>query len=729
MSRRFLAWIPGLLFALALVLGGAGVGRAQSNDPEVEALVDSVLEAEFASGRFAEALEKLDLAKQACEGGACSPPVRARVLVAIGTIFAAGLGKPKEAKQAFVAALREHPAATLLPQFASPEADAAFAEAKAAVASAGSAPSAVRGGAKQPPKRTCDDGGRPPRGWRNAAAACYYQGALDDEAARDWLECARSAHASLALENRATTRFLAASCEERAGLWVDAASDFQVVADAAGRAGLYDTAAQARKRLGELREKIPKLVIRKPAKAQDLVVKLDGEPLSEDRLGGEIWVDPGQRTITATGKVDGVELEFEQVTEVAEFETATVEIRLVPKGARLKDREVLQCMIEAKTRDDFARCVSQGGGGKSNLTVRVGSEFSAYHDSDHVDVITPALFATIEEPTAGWGVGGSFLVDVVTAASVDILATASPRWTEVRYVPGLSGHKKFGDVDTRLRASASVEPDYLGTAVGAVVSADLFQKRLTPSIAYDFGYDLSGRAGTSFDVFSRTITRHGIDVSASIVLDKSTLLAASLTAIFEDGDTSKPYRYIPMFSPEIAALIQPGQSIQSVNQYRLPERVLEQLPTDRQRWAVAARVAHRFTSSTIRVDERLYIDNWGVKATTTDAKFFADVTSWLRLWPHARLHAQGGADFWRVAYASERTPAGLKVPAIRTGDKELGPLLSLTLGGGARLAFGEKKNWGLNATVDVVYTRFFEHLFILQRLGYFGALSLEVELE
>jgi len=280
-----------------------------------------------------------------------------------------------------------------------------------------------------------------------------------------------------------------------------------------------------------------------------------------------------------------------------------------------------------------------------------------------------------------------------------------------------------------LHAGFSIEPDYFASSVGTTVAVDLKQKTITPSLTYDFGYDVQGRAGTSYDTFSRRITRHAVDLASTFVLDKSSILATSFTTIVESGDSSKPYRAIPMFSKDIAPRVLPGQSIASVNFYRNPERVLEQLPLSRMRFAVAGRYAHRFTSSTLRVDERLYVDNWGLKATTTDMRFLFDATKSLRLWPHLRFHGQTGVSFWKLAYVAEQTPTGLQVPALRSGDRELGPLLGLTGGAGARIAFGETKNWGLTFTGDVIYTRFLDTLYILQRFGYFGALTLEVEVE
>jgi hypothetical protein len=76
-----------------------------------------------------------------------------------------------------------------------------------------------------------------------------------------------------------------------------------------------------------------------------------------------------------------------------------------------------------------------------------------------------------------WGFKGSLLVDVVSTASADIVATASTRWQEVRVAPSVGAHRRFGPADILLRGSASTEPDYLSPSAGASVAVDLNQKQ------------------------------------------------------------------------------------------------------------------------------------------------------------------------------------------------------------------------------------------------------------
>ena len=742
MRFRFLA----LAFVLCLLVSSSP-SLAGSNDKEVTELLTGTLadESSVTSNPDA-ALETLAFAKQACEGTSCSAKVRAQVYVAIGTVLAAGKKKPAEAKEAFLLALKEDPNAALFPNLKTPEVTKAFDDAKKAAGGGGasgaggaagtgggaaSTPSKPPAGEALKPRKEYPGNLKPGRGWKTGEGYFFYQEAVSAEGSRDWADCAAYAQASLAAEGRVTTRYLAASCEERAGLWIEAQSDYEIVADTGGSAGLRNVATQARAKADELTQKIPKIILRKPAKATSLVVKMNNVEIPAEKLGGEIWVNPGQRAIFAKGKVDGVDGEFEQVVDIQEFETVSVDIKLLPPGARLKDATVLKCMAEAKTPDEFARCVGSGSS-RSSLNYGAALEFSYYHDSNFTDVSTPAVLAKVESPTGGWGANASFLVDVVTTASADIIANASPRWTEVRYVPAIGGHKKIGDVDITLGGGASIEPDYVsaGGAVGA--SIELRQKTVTPAISYGFGYDISGRAGTSYSVFGRPITRHSVDASITFVVDKATFLTPSFTAVFENGDSSKPYRYIPVFSEDIAAQINAGLAgltPEAVNTYRLSARPLEQLPLTRQRYALAARLAHRFTSSTLRLEQRLYVDSWGLKASTTDGRYIIDATKDLRAWPHLRVHVQEGVDFWQLAYVAKRTSSGLEVPFYRTGDRELGPMFALTLGAGGRLAFGAEKSWGLSATFDFVYTRFLDHLYILQRFGYFGATTLDVEFD
>src|SRR5262249_10183232 len=158
------------------------------------ALVESVMAADYAAGKFDDALTQLELGKQACAAKAsCSPKVRAKLYVAIGTVLAGGLKKVAEAKEAFATALKEDPNANVIGESGSPEVQKAWNEVRSGGGpppSADAPPTLTKGPSARKPKKTYPGGGRPARGWRSAEAYFYWGEAQKAEASRDWLECA-----------------------------------------------------------------------------------------------------------------------------------------------------------------------------------------------------------------------------------------------------------------------------------------------------------------------------------------------------------------------------------------------------------------------------------------------------------------------------------------------------------------------------------------------------------
>lgn len=356
-------------------------------------------------------------------------------------------------------------------------------------------------------------------------------------------------------------------------------------------------------------------------------------------------------------------------------------------------------------------------------------ETAVYADSDHVTVFTPAINGNVENVVDGASLHGSYLVDVVSAASVDIISTASRRWHEVRHAGALSGEYKPHDLGIGFSASVSSEPDYFSYGASGHLSYDLDEKNTSLFFGYGYGHDTIGRAGTSFATFARSLQRGSFLGGIDQVIGPSTLGTLSLGVIIENGDQSKPYRYIPMFSAAEAAKTPAGASVDYVNAHRLFERPLEQLPLARRRFALSSQIAHRLEFSTVRASERLYIDNWGLKASTTDARWFVDASERVRLWPHVRFHAQSPVSFWQRAYVSDGQP-GFSLPEFRTGDRELGPMWAVTGGGGAKVFLGSSAHphfFAVSLEADAVYTSYLDDLYISSRTGVLGSLTLELE--
>ena len=278
--------------------------------------------------------------------------------------------------------------------------------------------------------------------------------------------------------------------------------------------------------------------------------------------------------------------------------------------------------------------------------------------------------------------------------------------------------------------SVSSEPDYLSYGIGFALTQDLDEKNTTITAGYGYGHDVAGRGSTPFSVFSRVIEHGTFNLGVSQVVNKSTVASLAADMVLDNGDQSKPYRYIPMFSQAVAASVPLGASIDWVTANRLPMRPLEQLPLSRQRYALTGRLGHRFDTSTLRLEERVYADSWLLVASTTDARWIFDLGRRFAIWPHAHFHVQSAVNFWQRAYVASAAN-GFDLPEFRTGDRELGPLRTVSGGGGIRAYIGSRSDpqaWSIALQGDAMYTDFLNDLYILNRTGFLGSLTLEGEL-
>ncbi len=365
----------------------------------------------------------------------------------------------------------------------------------------------------------------------------------------------------------------------------------------------------------------------------------------------------------------------------------------------------------------------------STITIKASTEVSGYADTDHVLVLSPSIAGSISDPLAGWSVGAHYLVDVVSAASVDIVSTASSKWIEYRNAGAADGSLKLGDVTMGANGVFSSEPDYLSLAVGGTLSVDLLEKNVTPFVGFSYGHDHVGRTGLPTEFWQNKQTAAG-QLGVTFVVDRSTIASLQFEAIQETGYLAKPYRYVPLFTPAQAQSMLPGASIAEVNAARLNVRPAEQLPDARHRFAITSRLGRRYSSSTLRLDERLYADTWGLMASTTDFRFTFDVDRRLMIWPHVRFHVQNEVAFWQLAYTAEPGPGGaLALPTIRTGDRELSSLYTATGGGGAQFKLIDDLDhpWSLLFDIDGSYTHYLNALYITTRGAVFSTLAVEAE--
>jgi hypothetical protein len=579
----------------------------------------------------------------------------------------------------------------------------------------------------------------PPRaiaGWASPEAFELASGAVAADQVGRLDECISKNKASLKLEEQPRTRLHLASCETRSGKLIDALGDSQKALTFGIQKKDVAVMRAARTRIGDLLTRIPHVTFVPPPGATDLQVFFDERPVPAESLTKRFSIDPGKHVVHAEGSLNSIPLTFDKEYEIKEGELVVVQIVLVSQAPEFLTPGQLKCMLGAKNQEDVLKCLPQN---RKNLVVKAGFDMGAYSDTDHVEVFSPAINATISSPTAGWNIGGTYLVDIVTAASPDIVSEASSYYREVRNAGTLTGGYKPGLYGAQATADVSSEPDYLSVGGGVAVTGDFDDKRVTPRLAYHYRHDTIGISSTPFSVYHQTLQVNEVEGSATLVLSPTSLILVGGTVDFERGDQSKPYRYIPMFTPQISTEVPVGADVDLVNSVRLPMRPLENLPDSRNRYAIGVRFAHRFSSSTLRLEERLYYDSWQQVATTTDLRYLIDFSRRLRVWPHLRFNAQNGANFYQLAYAAtiglptKENPAGtVSIPLYRTDSRELSPLATGTAGGGFRIALTPpeaKAQYGLSLQMDIAYSQFFDSLFVQNNTAFFGTLSFDAEFE
>ncbi|MFO0735642.1 MAG: DUF3570 domain-containing protein [Labilithrix sp.] len=566
----------------------------------------------------------------------------------------------------------------------------------------------------------------PNRGWENEDARNLAKEGTVAKRNGDISGCLAKDLASLALEDHPYVRLHIASCYAAQSKYKDALINARIALAAGIKNDDEDLKKAAATKVQDLIPRLAHLKIEIPEKNENLEITMNGQPLRPNQVKDKLTLDPGKYVVKAVREEKGERYSFEGEVKLAEGEDKTIEV--LPKQDHLSP-DIENCLRNAKSYKERLKCIEET---QTRPNIHVGLEFSGYTDSTNVHVLSPAINFAVDSPTGGWNFGGSYLLDLVTAASPDLVSTASRHFREQRHaVAGGGGYKfKFGTVG--LNTNVSSEPDYLSRTIGGNFSTELNEKMITPSFAYHYSWDTIGYRNTPFDNFNKSLNTHAIETGVTFVLSPSTLLVTGLALSFESGENAKLYRFIPMFDEDTAKNVKPGQDAASVNNARLNIRPRENVPQRRDRFAVAARVNHRFASATLRAEERIYTDDWGIKASTTDGKFLYDLSERLRVWPHLRIHAQSGASFYQLAYIASVTEKDtpIAIPTYRTSDRESSPMMAFTIGGGSRIVLtGEKTKPELAVVVsgDVMYNKYFQSLFILSRTAIWGTVGLDAE--
>ncbi|MBI5517420.1 MAG: DUF3570 domain-containing protein [Deltaproteobacteria bacterium] len=311
--------------------------------------------------------------------------------------------------------------------------------------------------------------------------------------------------------------------------------------------------------------------------------------------------------------------------------------------------------------------------GRGELTLHGG----VYTDRDQVTVWNPAVRARVPV-SRGTLVTGSYGVDLISAASVDVVASAS-RVVEQRH-EGALGARTTLDGRTAVEATArlSVEPDYRS------LSGSFAWERETEDRHRTVRLELRGRrdeAGPGW-VLQRPETLRAVAGSALVtqVVSARTLVRVGLQAEHLQGWQASVYRFVP------------------VDGAWYPER----LPEARTRASATVRVLRSLAPTvSLSGEYGASLDGWGVMVNAVDTSVRWETAPWLVLEGRARVLRQERAVFYQGTYGA--------LTVYRTRDRLLGGYTAFWPMVTARVqlpSWPAERRWELGASASWLHQRF-----------------------
>ena len=256
-------------------------------------------------------------------------------------------------------------------------------------------------------------------------------------------------------------------------------------------------------------------------------------------------------------------------------------------------------------------------------------------------------------------VSGQYYVDMVSAASVDVLATAS-EYTEERTEYTLGVDYLHDDSILSLGYTNSSENDYEANTVYFSTSQEFFGGMSTVTLGYARGWDDVGVAGN--DSFNEEADRQNYQLGLSQVVTRNSLLGLDLEVVTDEGFLQNPYRQNRYIDPNdpTAFLYQPERYPETRTSFSVATRALYYLPY----------------RASIRGEFRYFSDSWGIDAQTFELAYVHALNPRWTLEGRARYYVQDEADFYSDLYAFENSQTHL------ARDKEMSAFSGTTLGGG-----------------------------------------------
>lgn len=289
-----------------------------------------------------------------------------------------------------------------------------------------------------------------------------------------------------------------------------------------------------------------------------------------------------------------------------------------------------------------------------------------YHgyDGDNLEVTGPSVLVRkgIKDKVSVWA---NYYVDMITSASIDVVATAS-QYTEERKQKSVGVDYLHGKTFIGVSYTNSEESDYSADTFSIGVSQDFFGDLTTLGISYARGSDTVRRNGD--DVFEEEAERQIYRVDLTQILTKNLILNLNYEGVTDEGFLNNPYRQVRFLDPNAAL----GFSYE-----------LELYPRTRTSNAQAIRGLYYLPyRAALKAEFRNYSDSWGIDAYNAEIAYTHPIDdTGLTVEAKYRFYSQTAADFYSDLFPRQNAQNFL------ARDKELSTFTTNTLGAGVSYEF------------------------------------------
>ena len=222
---------------------------------------------------------------------------------------------------------------------------------------------------------------------------------------------------------------------------------------------------------------------------------------------------------------------------------------------------------------------------------------------------------------------GSYYVDAVSNASIDVVTTAS-KYKETRDQADIGLDYVVRDSLIHVSGSKSTEPDYLASTLNVDLTQDVFGGMTTVVLGYSHADDKVGQHGTPGWIGTAHHWQYRLGVTQ--ILTPRWTASANLESIDDDGYLGSPYRLARVFGTFVH----------------------ENDPTTRESKALKLSTTGDITPEgaehrrSFRAEYRYYWDTWGVRGHTLELGYNRDIAPGWLVESFMRYYRQNHALFY-----------------------------------------------------------------------------------